>query len=124
MKRRPPGERVIFVDCQERLETPPTWPVVLCAVAEPKLVVPKSANGSVWQSLELKHAEGASTIHSAEVTSINEDDKVFVNERRRVRSSSFTVTVCPVLPPTVTLADMRSPGWTRRPIVTEGAGTS
>ena len=30
---------------------------------------PKSASGRVWQSVALMQAEGASTIHSAEVTS-------------------------------------------------------
>ena len=41
-----------------------------CTDAELNVAVPKSASGSVWQVVVLMQSEGASTIQSAEVTSI------------------------------------------------------
>ena len=46
---------------------------------------PKSASGSVWQSVAELHADGASTIHSAEVVSSTVARSRLVNERWRVR---------------------------------------
>ena len=46
----------------------PACPSVVVAVAPVKLALPKLAKGSVWQPLS-SHADGASTIQSAAVTS-------------------------------------------------------
>ena len=45
-------------------------PVVEVAVAESNATDPKFASGSAWQANWLMHSDGASTIHSAELTSM------------------------------------------------------
>ena len=99
----------------------PLVPDVDLALADESTVVPKSASGSVWQDVAVVQSEGASTIHSAELTSIEAALNHLVKELWRVRSASFSSTRWPT---TVTEADIRSPGRTRRLIDSEGAGTS
>jgi hypothetical protein len=82
-------------------------PLVVVARAPLKLTVPKSVSGSVRQELSAEHADGASTIHSAERTSTAEAIKRFENDRWRVASVSLSVTRWPT---TVTLALIASPG--------------
>src|SRR5581483_3037761 len=82
---------------------------------------PKLASGSAWQLYWLMHSEGASRIHSAELTSIAEVWRVLRKLRWLVRLSSSTTTFDPV---TVTLACIASPGCTASEIVLEGAGTN
>ena len=85
-----------------------------------KLVVPKFASGSARQVPLSPQADGASTIHSAELTSTRATSSRLVNEVPRVRSAmkSFTER-----PETVTAADIVSPGRTVRPSLTGAAGT-
>ena len=68
-KRRPSGVRLIFVVPQDGSAIDPVCPVLDTARARLKLVEPKLASGSVWHEPSLKQSDGASTIHSAEVTS-------------------------------------------------------
>src|SRR5450755_328831 len=121
MYRRPPGERVIEVVPHARLEIVPLAPVVDLAPADEKPVVPKFASGRVRQFVALVQSEGASTIHSAEPTSIEPAPNDLVKAVWRVRSASFSWTRWPT---TVTEADSRSPGRTRRLTDSDGAGTS
>src|SRR5207248_1041592 len=100
-------------------DSDPVWPRTVVAPAEVNAADPKSANGRVWQELP-SHCDGASTIHSAEVTSTVPMRSDLVNVHPRLRSRSTSVVVCPW---TVTLAAIRSPGLTGRKIGYDGAGT-
>src|SRR5580658_588875 len=93
----------------------------MVALAESNGTDPKSASGSAWQAYWPRHSDGASTIHSAELTSIDGAFSVLWKRRWLVSSLSVNITVCPV---TVTVACMTSPGFTRRAMVLDGAGTS
>ncbi len=97
------------------------WPPTVWARARAKLAVPKSASASGWQNDVPSHCDGASTIQSAEVTSIGEACTVRVNVVRRVRSLRVRVTRWPSM---ITLAFMTSPGSTRIRMLRDGAGTS
>ena len=99
----------------------PVWPVALVAWALAKVVVPKSASGSARQLPLSPHAEGASTIHSAEATSTWSTRTCLEKDVPRVRSAMKSFTECPE---TVTPADIVSPGRTVRPSFTGAAGTS
>ena len=113
---------MIFVRAQPLPAIVPAVPVVATAVAEPKLTEPKSASGSAWQVNWLMHCDGASTIHSAELTSIASVQGLAeaVVARQVVELDDDAV----VVPVTVTLACIASPGRTASEIVLEGAGTS
>ena len=102
-------------------EIVPVWPVALVALTLAKLVVPKSASGSARQPPLSPHADGASTIHSAELTSTCATSSCLENDVPRVRSAMKSFTEWPE---TVTLADIVSPGRTVRPSLTGAAGTS
>jgi hypothetical protein len=122
VKRRPRAlvERVIATADQAGSVMVPVCPVSLVAFAAAKLVVPKFASGRARQKPLAPHADGASTIHSAELTSTRATSSRLVNEVPRVRSAmkSFTER-----PETATLADMVSPGRTVRLSLTGAAGT-
>ena len=114
-------ERVIATADHAGSEMVPVWPVALVALTLPKLVVPKSASGSARQPPLSPHADGASTIHSAELTSTRATSSCLENVVPRVRSAMKSFTECPE---TVTLADIVSPGRTVSPSLTGAAGTS
>ena len=99
----------------------PVCPVALVVPAFAKLVVPKSASGSARQPPLSTHADGASTIHSAELTSTWSTRSCLENEVPCVRSAMKSFTRCPE---TVTAADIVSPGRTVRASLTGAAGTS
>ena len=89
---RPAWESVIATADHAGSEMVPVWPVALVALTLPKLVVPKSASGSARQPPLSPHADGASTIHSAELTSTCATSSCLENDVPRVRSAmkSFT----------------------------------
>ena len=70
MKRWAPGVSLIFVRHQCGLMIEPVVPVAEVTEAESNVTDPKSASGSAWQANWLRHTDGASTIHSAELTSM------------------------------------------------------
>src|SRR5450755_378555 len=121
MKVRPLGASVILVEPQRRLEIVPVCPDVICAATAAKCAEPKSASGRVTHWVLLRHSDGASRIHSAEVTSIAAALTVLEKLRCRERSVSVSVTRWPT---TVTPALIRSPGLTVIRIGSDGAGTS
>ena len=57
--------------------------------------MPKSASGRAWQPPLSPHAEGASTIHSAELTSTCAAVSRFVNDVPRVRLAMKSFTAWP-----------------------------
>ena len=122
VKRRPRArvESVIATADHAGSEIVPVWPVLHVALTLAKLVVPKFASGSARQLPLSPHADGASTIHSAELTSTYATSSRLVNEVPRVRSARKSVTE---RPETATLADTVSPGRTVRPSLTGAAGT-
>ena len=100
----------------------PVWPSVVVALAPENCAVPKSASGSGVQSdTPWLHVDGASAIHSALETSGLLTWRVLSNEPPVVVFDSWMVTL---VPSTVTLLVMWSPGWTAMPTVTGGEGTS
>src|SRR5947209_6518709 len=121
MKRRLSGRRSIRVVCHSGLEIAPLRPPEALADAEPNEADPKLASGSVWQLLAVMHADGASTIHSAELSSRLEACTVLRKPCPRVASYRATVTALPL---TLTDACIRSPGLTVSRIAADGAGTS
>ena len=102
-------------------EMVPEWPVALRALTLAKLVSLKSASGSDRQPPLSPHADGASTIHSAALTSTRSARSCVANEVPRVRlaMNSFTR-----WPDTFTLAEIVSPGRTVSFSATGPAGTS
>ena len=96
MKRCPPGVSLILVRAQALPAIEPVAPPVVTAVAESKLTEPKSASGRAWQANWLMHSEGASTIHSAELTSIEGAWRVLRKTWCWVRFSSSRTTWWPV----------------------------
>ena len=92
-------------------EIVPVWPVALVASTSAKVVVRTSARGSAWQPPLSPQADGASTIHSAELTSTCATCSCVANDVPRVRSARKSFTVWPE---TVTLAEIVSPGRTVR----------
>ena len=99
----------------------PVWPVALVVLTLAKLVVPKSASGSARQPPLSPHADGASTIHSAELTSTRATSSCLENDVPRVRSAMKSFTECPE---TVTRPTSCRPGATVRASLTGAAGTS
>src|SRR5205085_9997850 len=83
--------------------------------------VPKSLSGSWTQLFARSQPDGASTIHSAEVTSGEDIRFVALKLVPRVRSRSRSVTRVPF---TSTVAAIVSPGRTLKWIVWDAAGTS
>ena len=61
------------------------------AVAESNATDPKFASGSAWQAYWLTHSDGASTIHSAELTSMLGANSRLRKVRCSVRLSSSRV---------------------------------
>ena len=80
-----------------------------------------AASGSAWQPPLSPHADGASTIHSAELTSTCATCSWVANEVPRVRLARKSFTVWPE---TVTLAEIVSPGRTVSFSSTGASGTS
>src|ERR1035438_9314889 len=91
------------------------------AVALENATFPKSVSASVSQALELAQTEGASTIHSAEETSMAETRFVVVKRVPVLRSRILSVTSCPR---TVTDAVISLPGYTLSFRFTGAAGMS
>src|SRR5919204_904867 len=98
----------------------PRSPAVVVTFAPAKLAVRKLASGSGLQRVA-SHFEGASTIHSAAVTSTRFAVSCLAKTAPVVRSARRSLTV---RPDTATLAESVSPGRTRRAMDTGPAGTS
>jgi hypothetical protein len=95
--------------------------VPIVAVAFENATWPKSASGRISHASLPAHAEGASTIHSAEEASISARRLVVWKRPPVVRSRIRSVTSWPA---TVTEASIRSPGRTRIFRLTGAAGSS
>jgi len=97
------------------------WPLVVVASAFVNPTLPKFVRVTVRQRPYPSHADGASAIHSAEVTSGEGMESVFVNDVLRVRFLIVSVTF---VPPTMTDAQSLLPGVTLSLTGTDAAGTS
>ena len=92
MNLRAPGARTIAVLPHAGLEIEPCRPFVVVALAEVNRIEPKFVSGSGTQKFALVHADGASAIHSAELTSTELTVTRFEKDSRRVASVSRRVT--------------------------------
>ena len=121
-KRRPlEDERSIACAVQAASPIAPAWPVRETACAPVNVVVPKAASAPVAHCPPPEHSDGASTIHSAEVTSTAEARSVLVNDVPRVR---FLMVMVVRVPLTATPAWRRSPAARAIRALCEMSGTS